>query len=106
MYVRIVTYSMHPAVTMDQARAIFAELTEILRRQAGYQGLSLLVNEVDRQAITLSYWQDQESAVQAGQETLPILMDRTSQFVDRPPEISGFDLIAQDPEPVAAGHTA
>ena len=45
--------------------------------------------------MSLSYWEDQESATEAGAVVLPLLMERTKGLVDQPPEVTGFDLVRQ-----------
>ncbi len=96
MYVRMITYSLRPSVGTDIAETIYEQMRDFMQPLAGYQGISLLINEDQLEAVSLSYWQDQASAVEAGSKILPLLMERTEEFVDRPPEVSGFDLVRQD----------
>ena len=96
MYVRMITYSIRPSVNIDIAETIYEQMRDFMQPLAGYQGLSLLINEGRREAVSLSYWQDQASAVEAGSKILPLLMERTRELVDRPPEVAGFDLVRQE----------
>jgi hypothetical protein len=96
MYVRMISYSIRPSVNLEQAETIYEEMRDLMEPLSGYQGLSLLINDERRQAISLSYWQDQESATEAGSEVLPLLMERTQDLVDGPPEVAGFDFVRQD----------
>lgn len=96
MYVRLITYHFKPDVTSADASMIYREMLDQMRDISGFMGLSLLINEDVRQAVSLSYWRDQESASEAGIAILPHLMDRANEFVDRPPEVSGFELVSQE----------
>ena len=96
MYVRMISYSIQPSVSLGQAETIYEEMLDLMQPLSGYRGLSLLVNEERRQAISLSYWRDHASAIEAGSEILPLLMERTQDLVDGPPEVAGFDFVRQD----------
>jgi heme-degrading monooxygenase HmoA len=67
-----------------------------LRGYRGFQGLSVLINEAAHRAISLSYWQDEESAAEAGTRSLPLLMEISEPLIDRPPEISGYELLRHE----------
>ena len=95
MYVRVISYSFPPSVTVEQAEAIYGDMMKLTESLPGFQGLSLLINEETRQAISLSYWEDQASATEAGAVILPLLMERTKDLVSQPPEVTGFDLVRQ-----------
>lgn len=96
MYVRMITYSIRPSVSLEQATIIYHEMLSFLQPLPGYRGLSLLLNEEAHQAVSLSYWQDQESATEAGSKVLPVLMGRTQELVDRPPEVAGYEIVDQN----------
>ncbi len=96
MYVRLITYHFKPHVTVAEASTIYEEMLDQMCECSGFMGLSLLINEDVRQAVSLSYWRDQDCATDAGVATLPHLMERANEFVDRPPEVSGFQLVSQE----------
>lgn len=75
---------------------LYDEMLGTMKSLPGFQGLSLLFNEDAHQAVSLSYWQDQEAATEAGVALLPHLMNETQVFVDRPPEVTGFELLNLD----------
>ena len=96
MYVRLITYHVKPSVTGALASSIYDELLSVMKPLAGFQGMSLLLNEEARTAMSLSYWEDQDSATVAGPVILPLLMGRVESLVDRPPEVFGFDLVKHE----------
>lgn len=96
MYVRMIVFTFRPSVTIDLADEIYDDMLALMEPLPGYQGLTLLTNEETHQAISLSYWSDQSSAVEAGAKILPLLMERTRGLVEQSPEVEGFNLIRQD----------
>lgn len=106
MYIRLITYHVKPWVTREHAMTIYEEMLNVMRSLPGFEGMSLLLNEDARNAVSLSYWRDQESATEAGTKILPLLMGRTVELVDRPPEVFGFDLVSQEMLPLEFGINA
>ena len=103
MYVRLITYHVKPWVTEAHASSIYDEMFSVMKPLAGFLGMTLLLNEDSRMAMSLSYWEDQDCATEAGPMILPLLMGRAETLVDRPPEVSGFDVVRQEkqrPEPI------
>ena len=102
MYARLITYHVKPAVTEVHASSIYDEMLSIMKPLAGFLGMTLLLNEDSHLAMSLSYWEDQTCATEAGPTILPLLMGRAETLVDRPPEVSGFDVVRHEslrPEP-------
>jgi hypothetical protein len=95
MYVRLITYHTRPGVTAADARAVYSEMLRVMQPLPGFKWISLLLNEDTHQAISMSCWNDQACAAEAGTAILPLLMQRASAFVDRPPEVAGFELVEQ-----------
>jgi hypothetical protein len=95
MYVRLITYHVKPGVTAADARAIYNEMLTVMQPLPGFKGISLLLNEDTHQAISMSCWNDQSCAAEAGTAILPLLMRRAAVFVDRPPEVAGFEMVEQ-----------
>ncbi len=93
MYVRMITYHMKPEVGRDVASSTYNEILDTVRKQNGFQGSALLLDEEARTAISLTYWLDEGCAGKAGENLLPILFERTTELSDRPPEITGYDVI-------------
>ena len=96
MYVRLITFHVRPWVAEAHATSVYEGMLNVMRTQRGFQGMSLLLNEHTREAISLSYWKDQTCAIEAGSSILPLLMERAAEFVDRPPEVAGFELVRQE----------
>ena len=95
MYVRLISYQTKPWVTQAHALSIYDEMVEAMEHFAGFEGMSLLLNEQAHRAISLSYWEDENSAAAAGPQILPLLLGKAEELVARPPEVSGFDLVRQ-----------
>lgn len=93
MYVRMITYHMKPDVSRDVVTTTYDNILGTLREQNGFQGSALLLDEDARTAISLTYWHDEGCAGKAGEQLLPTLFERTSDLSDRPPEITGYELI-------------
>lgn len=93
MYVRMITYHMKPDVTRDVATTTYNDILGTLREQNGFQGSALLLDEEARTAISLTYWLDEGCAGKAGERLLPTLFERTTDLSDRPPEITGYELV-------------
>lgn len=91
----MINYHLKPTVTEADAGPVYDAMHRLMGGLAGFRGLALLINEETHQAISLTYWQDQESARDAGDATLPHLMGQTQEFVEGPPEVSGFELFGQ-----------
>jgi hypothetical protein len=67
-----------------------------MQKCRGFRGMSALINEDSKQAVSLSYWEDQQCATEAGSKILPVLMERVHDLVDRPPEVFGYELARQE----------
>jgi heme-degrading monooxygenase HmoA len=96
MYVRLITFHTRPSATKDHATAVYHALMAEMKGYRGFQGMTVMVNEEARRAVSLTYWQDQECATEAGTKSLPALMDQVHELVDRPPEIAGYDVVGQE----------
>jgi heme-degrading monooxygenase HmoA len=96
MYVRVITFHVRPDVTRNHASAVYDALLAQMRDLRGFQGMAALINEEARKAVSLTYWEDQESATAAGVMSLPIVMEKVQNLVDRPPEVSGYQIVRQD----------
>ena len=99
MYVRLITFHVKPGVTTDRAAAVYDALFAQMRAYRGFRGMAGLMNDAAAQAVSLSYWQDEACAAEAGEKSLPVLMEQVHELVDRPPEISGYEVVRQDPLP-------
>ena len=93
MYARFITYQVKPWVTEDHASAMYDEMHSIMQPLPGFKGLSLMLNSDIHRALSISYWDDQSCAAEAGLVLLPLLMTRAAEFVDHPPEVAGFELV-------------
>jgi heme-degrading monooxygenase HmoA len=103
VYIRLINYHLKPAVTRADATPVYDEMHRLMQSLAGFRGLELLFNEDTHQAISLSYWKDRQSATDAGTAILPHLMERAQQYVDRPPEVSGYEMVSQEMRAVSPG---
>ena len=93
MYVRLVTYHMNDRVTRDDASTTYNQIVSVLREENGYQGSTLMIDEVARTAVSLTYWKDEGCAARAGERVLPMLFERATELTDRAPEISGYHVV-------------
>lgn len=93
MYVRLITFHPRPDVTAEDAREIYRELIEILQDLEGFCGCSLLLNEETRRGISVTYWDDAATAERAGEVSLPVLLERVSELVESPPDVSGYEVL-------------
>ena len=93
MYVRMMTYHMKPDVERSAVTATYNEILGTLRQENGFQGSALLLDEAARTAISLTYWSDEACAGKAGENLLPTLFKRTTDLSERPPEITGYELV-------------
>jgi heme-degrading monooxygenase HmoA len=100
MYVRLITFHVKPDVTRVHAAAVYEALSAEMRDYRGFQGMTVLMNEGAEQAVSLTYWQDQASATEAGAKSLPVMLEKVHELVDRPPEISGYELVRQEFLPI------
>jgi heme-degrading monooxygenase HmoA len=96
MYVRMITFHARADVTRDDAATIYQELFNSLRGYQGFEGMTALINEDNRQAISLTYWRDEQCAAEAGTASLPFLMEKVHGLIDRPPEVTGYEMIAHE----------
>ena len=94
MYVRLITFHLKPDVSNQDAAAVYDTLSALLKKQEGFQGMAGMINEETCQAVSLSFWQDQAAATEAGSRSLPALMENVQELVDRPLEISGYHLVS------------
>lgn len=104
MYVRMVTFHVKPHATRDDAERIYVHLMSELCECQGFRGLTALLNEESRQAISMSYWDNQEDAAAAGQKTLPLLMDEVHSLVDQPPDVNGYWIVGNSRESERTGN--
>lgn len=93
MYMRMITYHVRPDIEHAQAEEVYEDIVRVLKEQEGFQGSALLLNEDVSMAISMTYWDDEACAGEAGERVLPILYARTQELSDGPPEISGYHVL-------------
>jgi hypothetical protein len=96
MYVRLITFHLKPEISREHADIVYDALIDVLRGCRGFEGMSGMINEESDLAVSLSYWRDQECASEAGARSLPLLIEQVHELVDRPPEITGYEVVRQD----------
>lgn len=96
MYVRMITYHLKPDVSRKVVTTTYDDILGMMRDQNGFEGSALLLDEEARRVISLTYWLDEGCAGRAGEYLLPTLFERTTDLSDRPPQITGYELVDHD----------
>ncbi len=89
----MITYHLKSEVEPDNAVSVYDELITAWRKQVGFLGAALSMNEEKTTALSLSYWESEEDAEIAGSASLPLLFALTVELSELPPEVTGYDVL-------------
>ena len=93
MYVRAIRCHMKSGMKTCSAAAVYYEMLPHISAFVGFLGASLMVNENTRTAISFTYWDSAEHALEAGEQLRPMLFERTCDIADNALDISGYHVL-------------
>lgn len=96
MYARLISLCFNEDVSHDRAHDLNRRLVEEFRAVDGFSGYTFLLMPTARRGMTLTYWDDADSASKAGEQILPMIMDEMRDLLIEPPEITGYEVIDRE----------
>jgi heme-degrading monooxygenase HmoA len=93
MYARMLSVRLAPGCERDHVNTGYEDIVSLLRKQNGFRGSVLLLDEDARTAVVMTYWLDEECAGEAGEVALPALYSHMAGITDWPPEITGYQVL-------------
>lgn len=96
MYARLISLCFNEDVSHDRAHDLNRRLVEEFRGVDGFSGFTFLLMSTARRGMTLTYWDDADSASKAGERILPMIMDEMRDLLIEPPEIAGYEVIDRE----------
>jgi len=94
LHARFVTLNLKPDRLDDLTEAMNNQLLPLLKKQTGFKDLITVAGPSRTKAVAISLWDKKESADSYNSTTYPEVVKMLSNFLEGPPQIEVYDVVA------------
>lgn len=102
MYARQVTMDLKPNTRADFTKKLESEIIPILRKQKGFKDEIVFSNPSDKRALTVSLWDNKESAEAYNKDSYPEVSKLLSGLVEGTPQVKTYEVSSSTFHKIAA----
>jgi hypothetical protein len=93
MYARNISFRLKSNMQSDYMRTLENQILPLLRKQKGFQDEITLCNPGTQDAVSISLWENKQSADDYNTKTFPEVLKTLAKIVDGTPQVHGYETV-------------
>jgi hypothetical protein len=93
MYARNISFRLKSNMQSDYMRTLENQILPLLRKQKGFQDEITLCNPGTQDAVSISLWENKQSADDYNTKTYPEVLKSLAKIVDGTPQVHGYETV-------------
>jgi hypothetical protein len=93
MYARNISFRLKSNLQSDYMRTLENQILPLLRKQKGFQDEITLCNPGTQDAVSISLWENKQSADDYNTKTFPEVLKTLAKIVDGTPQVHGYETV-------------